>query len=80
MRYILEGCSGEPPKVKPVGMNDILGIGVYVSPHNALKFMQRAHNEQWLTKRYTHLAVYTFPHGYAKDCELVLAVKTGDLK
>lgn len=70
MRYILERTQGEPPAEKPVGMNDILGIGEYVSAANALKFMRPKQAQK--DARYTHLAVYTFPRGYADDCKLVL--------
>jgi hypothetical protein len=41
MRYVLYRMPVEPTDTNsPVGMNDILGIGEYISPQNAMRYMR----------------------------------------
>jgi hypothetical protein len=76
MRYILMRSKGLPEQIKPCGMNDILGIGEYANPHNALRYMQ-TNTRHLVDNGYTHLAVYTFPRSYHNECELVLTQRLG---
>lgn len=40
-KYALYRFDGPPPKTSPVGMNDLMGMGTYVSPDNAMKYLLR---------------------------------------
>ena len=73
MRYIIMRSKGTPPDEKPVGMNDIMAIGDYRSPANALRYgfpVSDDRREPSRRQGYTHVGVYTFPHGYDKPCVL----------
>ena len=70
MRYILMRTEGNPPADKPVGMNNIVGIGDYPSPEKALLFMRPA---RAMPAEFTHFGLYSFPYSYLEDCKLALS-------
>lgn len=61
MRYILMKFAGQPPAERPVGMNDILGIGQYQSIRNAMRYMRPAGIN--VNNGITHLGLYASPLG-----------------
>jgi hypothetical protein len=73
VRYIILRSKGTPPADLPVGMNDIMGIGEYKSPTNALRYLFPENDDRREANRkqgYTHIGVYSFPRGYKDDCVL----------
>lgn len=76
-RSIAYRFKGEPTdEARPVGMNDIVGSGDYMSEANAVKFLRRAfmryHNApHHRGQGYTKVGVYTWPSGYRDPMRLV---------
>lgn len=73
MRYALYRFKGEPPKESPCGMSDLVGIGDYANPKNALRWLRPSGNRAVVFKSigYTHYGLYTFPRSYNLPMELV---------
>jgi hypothetical protein len=74
VRYILYQVVGEPPAERPVGMNDIVGIGNYMNAERAMRYLFDKRREYKLVggRKATHLGLYEVPEDYAKPDVLVL--------
>jgi hypothetical protein len=81
MRYILSKFVGEPPAEKPVGMNDIVGIGEYMNADRAMRYLKRHVPDNPRTfngKTATHVGLYEVPRTN-EPCRLVRSIPVKDL-
>lgn len=73
MRYILYRFKGKPTEQPPVGMGDIIGLGDYVNPKNAMRYLfeaklsneeQRRRIEAMAKQGYSHFGLYAVPRDH----------------
>lgn len=59
MKFYLYQFSGKPPARPPVGMNQLVGMGMYLNSDNAMKYMRpRARPKCFGGEPTTHLGLY----------------------
>lgn len=59
MKYYLYQFSDHPPPVSPVGMNQLVGMGMYLNATNAMKYLRpRARPKCYGGANTTHLGLY----------------------
>ena len=73
MRYILYRFKGLPTEQMPVGMNDIIGLGDYQNPKNAMRYLfenrlrsesERRFFEAMAQKGWSHFGLYAVPRDH----------------